>query len=114
MIKRSIASVLATAAILAGGSTTASAAAPKPPGCPAGEWVGPATTSEAATWWSTTFGDGTPGQIAGVDALLQARADKDGDSYICYKLIAQNRLPEPAQVHNDGSVVFVDARSAAS
>ena len=115
MMKRSMACVFATAALLAATALPASAAAPKPTGCPNGDWTGPVTTLEAATWWSTTFGDGgSPDQISWVDVYLQARADNDADSYICYKLLPQDRLPDPAQVHNDGSVIFVDARSTAS
>ena len=114
MMKRSLACVLVTAALLATTAIPASAAAPKATGCPNGDWTGPATTVAAATWWSQTYGDGTPEQISWVDAYLQTRADKDADTYICYKLIPQDRLPDRAQLHNDGSVVFVDARSAAA
>lgn len=63
MLKRSMACVLATAAIFAATAIPASAAAPKPTGCPNGAWSGPVTTLEAATWWSTTFGDGEPPRV---------------------------------------------------
>lgn len=113
-MKRSIAAcALAAVAMGLAGATPASAAAAKPAGCPAGDWVGPQTTLEVAQWWSSTYGDGTAETTADVDAYLQQRADLDDDGLVCYKLIAQDRLPEPAQLHNDGSVIITDARSGA-
>jgi len=114
MMKRSFAAcALAAVALGLTGAPTASAAADKASGCPTGSWVGPMTTLEVAVWWTATYGDGTPETIAWVDGYLQQRADKDGDLNVCYKVMTQDRLPEPAQVHNDGSVLIVDDRASA-
>lgn len=114
MTKRSFAAgALAAIALGLTGAPSASAAADKPSGCPAGEWVGPMTTLQVATWWNSMWGDGTPELTAQVDLYLQDRADLDDDLFVCYKLMAQDRLPDPAQVHNFGSVIITDDRASA-
>ena len=51
--------------------------------------------------------------IAAIEAWLEARADLDGDGFVCLKVMAGDRLPDPAQVHFTDVVLVVDARSSA-
>jgi hypothetical protein len=115
MMKRSLAACALTALALGvtGAASSAAAPAAKPAGCPFGGWTGPQTTLQVATWNSHTYGDGTEADTALINADLQQRADRDGDGYVCYKVNAGDRLPEPAQEHFQDVVLVNDARSSA-